>query len=406
MKPLDLYANSQKISTLRLEAAVGRPHLMRAHAEARFFANEQFRLKPTADGWIISPVPGAINPTLVNGTPLTTPRPVSNGMIVKVRGAEGLTLELRTLEESTPLTAAIPASSRTGTSLVSPAPHSPPRPDYPPPGDLAGANVTLQNFLHQIEANAVQAQQHRSNAALANAGAAVTYLLTRGSKRETVRTIGNLAAIGGLVYGTSQSHRATALESQNNTLITSSLRAIQIEGLPRLPSATSSAAKHEFLALVLRLGSQVDQAIQTQGNRLKNMSLLGRKNQDLAVNALQVDIIANKLHLHQIYSEIDHTKTFPNYADEFSRQVSSVDAAKLPREGLYAKLIIWGCIILGVILANVHPAGAIILAVGLGFWGINHIFPIFPETRKLKQAIISLIDKLQNTPPTLTLRAA
>ena len=95
MCPLEIIANGHKVSTLRLETTIGRPHLSRIHADARFFNNEQFRLKPVAGGWVISPVPGTVNPTLVNNAPLLGPQPVSNGTTIKVRGASGLTLELR-----------------------------------------------------------------------------------------------------------------------------------------------------------------------------------------------------------------------------------------------------------------------------------------------------------------------
>lgn len=102
MRPIEIFANGQIVATLRLDAGIGRPHLSRIHADARFFGNEQFRLKSAADGWIISPVPGTVNPTLVDNAPLLGPRLVSSSMTVKVRGAAGLILELRVASQPVP----------------------------------------------------------------------------------------------------------------------------------------------------------------------------------------------------------------------------------------------------------------------------------------------------------------
>ncbi|MEI7728107.1 MAG: hypothetical protein WCO56_00935 [Verrucomicrobiota bacterium] len=398
MNPIEIYANGQKVSTLALEATIGRAHLSRAHADARFFANEQFRLKPTASGWTISPVPGTVNPTLLNNALLLGPQPVASGMTVKVRGANGLVLELRI--PSTPAThsAPVPASPVSFPTPAARIPDAPPRPAVMPHGNLASTIFTLQDILNRIEANSGQAQQHRSNATLANAGAAITYLLTSGSKRRTVRTVGGIAALGGVLYGSSQSNQAANLDAQNNTLMDSGLSVIELEGLSNLRSETNPDAVHRFLELVLRLGAQVDDVIKRQGSRMKNMSLLGRSKQQLLLDALHIDIIANKLRLHRIYNQIDRTKTFPDYAGEFTRKVSGINAAKLQKEGLYARIIIGVLVVLGIILTNASPAAAALLLVGLGFWGFNHFFPVFPETKKLRNALNTLIDGLQNQP--------
>ncbi len=417
MNPLEIFANGQKVSTLALEATIGRPHLSRVHADARFFGNEQFRLKPGPGGWVISPVPGTVNPTLVNNAPLLGPQPVSNGMTVKVRGANGLNLELRLPPE--PATAPRPSPAppaRIPDPLAPPPPlpartpappartlDEPPRPCAIPSGDLGAATFRLEDLLNRIEANSGQAQQHRSNANLANAGAAITYLLTSGSKRRIVRTAGEVVALGGVLYGSSQRNQAGNLDAQNNTLIDSGLSVVELEGVSRLRSEANPDVKRRFLELALRLGGRVDEVIKQQGDRMKNMSLLGRNNQQLLLNAVNVDIIRNKFRLNRIYSQIDHTKVFPDYNGEFSRRVSGIDATKLQKEGLYSKLIIGACVVLGILLASATPYAAILAFIGVGFWGLNHFFPVFPETRKLKEALCGLVSSLQNQPPVHTL---
>jgi hypothetical protein len=70
---------------------------------------------------------------------------------------------------------------------------------------------------------------------------------------------------------------------------------------------------------------------------------------------------------------------------------------------LYAKLIIGVCVVLGILLASAIPYAAILAFIGVGFWGLNHFAPVFPETRKLKEALCGLVGGLQNQPPVRTL---
>ena len=165
-------------------------------------------------------------------------------------------------------------------------------------------------------------------------------------------------------------------------------------------------AKRRFLELVLRLGIQVDAVIKRQGNRMKNMSLLGKHNQQLLLNAVNGDSVRNRLRLNRIYGQIDRTKVFPDYRSEFSRGVSGIAATKLQKEGLYSKLIIGACIVLGFLLAGASPFAVVLVFIGAGFWGVNHFAPVFLETRKLKNALCALVDGMQSQPGVYPLSAA
>ena len=132
MTPLEITANGQKIATLRLATAFGRPHVARAHADARFYGHEQFTLTTSVAGWVIVPVAGVLNPTLVNGVTLNTPTPVSDGMTVSVRGAAGLVLTLRILD-AVPVLAPSPGGSPAPATLPSAPPPSGSPPGTPAP---------------------------------------------------------------------------------------------------------------------------------------------------------------------------------------------------------------------------------------------------------------------------------
>lgn len=126
MSPIEIIANGQSAMTLRLDATIGRAHLSRLHAAARCYGHEQFKLSRASGVWVISPIAGAENPTLVNDNPLTAPMPVVDGMAVSVRGAAELTLIFKVAESAaTPVPATSPAPAPSGAPPI-PASGSPP----------------------------------------------------------------------------------------------------------------------------------------------------------------------------------------------------------------------------------------------------------------------------------------
>ncbi len=114
MTPLEIFANGQRVTTLRLAASLGRAHFSRVHADSKFFSNEQFKLAPSGTGWVISPVAGSVNPTLVERLPLTGPQAVIDGMTISVRGAAGLSIVLKCSSPDSPAMPAVPAAAAGG----------------------------------------------------------------------------------------------------------------------------------------------------------------------------------------------------------------------------------------------------------------------------------------------------
>ena len=83
-------------------------------------------------------------------------------------------------------------------------------------------------ILVEIELNSVQINQHNTNANMANTGAALSYLFTSNSKNSTVRTLGQVATIGGIVYGSSQKSQANSIERNNIILISQILNIVSL----------------------------------------------------------------------------------------------------------------------------------------------------------------------------------
>ncbi|MBA3346418.1 MAG: protein kinase [Gemmatimonadales bacterium] len=75
-----------------IRTEMGKAVLRRFGADAEFWDDKQCTVERRHDGqWIVTPVPGTVNETLVNGAPLTTTRPLSDGDVLAAgRSAKGI----------------------------------------------------------------------------------------------------------------------------------------------------------------------------------------------------------------------------------------------------------------------------------------------------------------------------
>lgn len=77
---------------IRIRTALGKALLRRLGADAEFWDAAQCTVERRVDGqWIVTPVPGTVNETLINGTALTGPWALSDGDVLAVgRSARGV----------------------------------------------------------------------------------------------------------------------------------------------------------------------------------------------------------------------------------------------------------------------------------------------------------------------------
>jgi hypothetical protein len=75
-----------------IRTEIGKALLRRFGADAEFWDDKQCIVERRPDGqWIVSPAPGTVNETLLNGAPLTTPRPLNDGDVLAAgRSAKGI----------------------------------------------------------------------------------------------------------------------------------------------------------------------------------------------------------------------------------------------------------------------------------------------------------------------------
>lgn len=255
----------------------------------------------------------------------------------------------------------------------------------------------LENCVIEIESQLLQAQNHNSNANMASAGSVAAYFLTNNSENRTVRNVGQLAAIGGVVLSASQRGKANAMESLALLNIGKAINIIERDCKPYIRNDINIANIKCFLDLFLRCGSCIDVLLKKTSNKLKWTGHLGKRNQELLLKINQIDIINKKLRYNVIMNFIDRQFSFNDPSVKFINAIGSIDRVKMRKEGLMIRIGIIFLSITGALLANHSDVGQFfIFSAGL-LWAFNHFFPILPETKKLKVAVSNFHSELEKT---------
>jgi hypothetical protein len=256
----------------------------------------------------------------------------------------------------------------------------------------------LEPILTEIEMNSIQSDVHGSNARMANTAAALSYLFTSNSKNSTVRTVGQVAIVGGLLYGNSQRNQANAYQQKNAILISQAIGMIELEGIPVIRQERNVDLIRRFLQINLTLGQHLDNLVTRFVSGLTYKGHLGKSNIHLLYHVNNIDLISYKLRLNHIYRVLDSGKQLGHIEKDFveSRQYLNID--KIAKEGLIARIIIISLVVLGfVLIQRNEQAGSYVILAGLLFWLGNHFFPFFPETRKLRTAVNVFLGNLKGT---------
>ena len=136
----------------------------------------------------------------------------------------------------------------------------------------------IEPILTEIEMNSVQSDVHGSNARMANTAAMLSYLFTSNSKNSTVRTVGQVATVGGLLYGNSQRNQANAYQQKNAVLISQAIGMIEREGIPVIRQERNVDLIRRFLQINLNIGQHLDNLVTKFISGLTYKGHLGKSN--------------------------------------------------------------------------------------------------------------------------------
>ena len=89
---IQLVTSGGQFLPVGIRTEIGKAVLRRFGADAEFWDDKQCIVERRPDGqWIVTPAPGTVNETLLNGAPLTTPRPLNDGDVLAAgRSAKGI----------------------------------------------------------------------------------------------------------------------------------------------------------------------------------------------------------------------------------------------------------------------------------------------------------------------------
>lgn len=255
----------------------------------------------------------------------------------------------------------------------------------------------LEPILIEIELNTFQINSHKSNANMANTGAILAYLFTNNSKNSTVRTVGQVATIGGLIYGSSERNNAANIQEKNIILISQIINIVERDGINIIRQEADTNNIRRFIELNLKTGKYLDLIVREYVSKIKSKGRLGKKNINLLMQANNIDVFNYKIRLNKIYKILEPNKQIPSIEQDFINATRQLNMDIIAKEGLYSKVIIITFILLGLISLQSLEYGGWFFIAGLLFWCINHYFPFFPETKKLKLAIDNFATKINST---------
>lgn len=255
----------------------------------------------------------------------------------------------------------------------------------------------LESCVIEIESQLIQIDNHNSNANMASAGSIAAYFLTNDSKNKTVRTVGQVAAIGGMIFSANQRSKANSIESLALLNIGKAINIIERDCKPYIRIEKNVDSIRSFLEILLRYGATIDVLLKKTISKLKWKGHLGKKNQDILLNVNHIDIINKKLRHNETLNFIDRNIRINDPAVKFTMQTKAIDKEKLRKEGIWIRASVILLLITGVILQNQNSFGQYLFIAAIALWALNHFFPIFPETKKLRSAVSDFNSELQNT---------
>jgi hypothetical protein len=244
----------------------------------------------------------------------------------------------------------------------------------------------LENIINQIENNNVEISSHDSNARVARTGAAAAYLLTNNSKNQTTRTLGQVAAVGGLVYGSNQKNKSNELKDKNLQSINNAVSLICNNSLNSFRSENNIQNKSNFLSKVLSISSYLDSFVLNNCNSINSKNIIFLSGQNLLMSLENHDIFFLKLKLNTFLNGIDSSICKNNFINQYRQSNRSIDKNKLKNEGILILAIIISCLFIGfIILQNSQSSfGTFLILAAPIIYLIHTFFPFLKESKKLK----------------------
>lgn len=257
----------------------------------------------------------------------------------------------------------------------------------------------LDDIINQIQNNNVEISSFDSNAKSAMTGAAAAYLLTNNSKNQTTRTLGQLAAVGGVVYGSNQRNKSNELKYKNLQLLSNSIQIMNNNSLTSFQSETNFQTKHNFLLKLMAISNYLDSYVLNYCNSIKSKNIIFSNGQNLLMSLEIHEIFYLKIKLNAFINRIDSSICKNSFVHNYTQLNRSIDANKLKSEGIIIMTIIILCLLAGIaIIQNSNiSTGTFLLLMAPIIYFIHTFFPFLKESKKLKSNSKYFINEITKT---------
>lgn len=257
----------------------------------------------------------------------------------------------------------------------------------------------LSRILNIIENNNIDIASHNSNARMANTAAAASYLLTSDSKNQTTRTIGQAAAVGGLLYGSNQRNKSTDLKLRNFNHLKNAIENVVNFSVEIFKAENNPEIKSSFLQKLLTISNYFDEYVKEYSLSVRRKSALTSKGQMLLMTLPQQEVFYFKMRLNGFLKQIDNSILNNSYLQVYNQGLTKIDKKKLKREGYIMIAIAFAFCLSGFILTQntFVILGSFFLVLAAVLYLVHTFFPFFEESKKLKSNANMFVGEIMKT---------
>ena len=243
--------------------------------------------------------------------------------------------------------------------------------------ELQSYTQKFSEIIRLIESNNIDISSHNSNKRIAHTGVALSYLLTNNSKSQTTRTLGQVGALGGLMYGSTEANKSNTLRDKNFQQVSEVIEIISKPSFNAFQIERNSENRRLFLMKMLTISGYLDDYVKKYCSSVSTKNFLGSSGQTLLMNLQNQEIFYLKLKLNSFFNKVDNSKCNGDFVNKYIQKNSNLNKKILKKESLIIMIFLLTFILLGFYSPIFFLATPIIYAV-------HTFFPFMKESKKLK----------------------
>lgn len=257
----------------------------------------------------------------------------------------------------------------------------------------------LSDIIQTIEGKNLEMNRYNSNATISNIGAAATYFLTNNSKNQTTRTIGQVAAVGGLIYGSNQKNKASEIKSTIYNLLKQAIEKIDNLPFDSFLREANPETKRFFLQKTLTISSYFDKYVEEYASSLKTSSALRPNKQNILMTLNNQEVLYFKIKLLGFLNKIDHSIFDAQHLHFYQRDLAFINKEKLKNEGylILGSIVFLNVIGFVLILNSTDYSGFYFLISALILYLVHTFYPFLIQTKKLKSNANRFLNEILKT---------